>query len=145
MLIQEVCYSICIPIFYHPATLLPRLLVYRIAFILHMFDLWLYSSWNLFYSLGWYGTYVAGMSPVLVCVSSLHLYTLSFNTYACIPIGIPIFTIPRLSLFLSISIWTTATRLELFMLIWTKVCLFYILYVSFTCAILWFIWHLFDV
>ena len=51
-----------------------------------------------------YGTYVASHCPMLVCVIRAHLYTLSFNTYACIPIGIPRFTIPRVSLFLSISI-----------------------------------------
>ena len=51
-----------------------------------------------------YGTYVASHSPMVVLVIRVFLYTLSFNTYACIPIGIPIFTIPRLSLTLSISI-----------------------------------------
>jgi len=47
-----------------------------------------------------YGTYVAGMSPVLVCVSSLHLYTFTFNSYGCIPIGTSCTTIPRLSIFM---------------------------------------------
>jgi hypothetical protein len=51
-----------------------------------------------------YGTCVASHCTILIIVNRAHLYTLSFNTYACIPIGIPIFTIPRLSLFLSISI-----------------------------------------
>jgi hypothetical protein len=50
---------------------------------------------------------VASHSP-MVNYSSLvirvFLYTLSFNTYGSIPIGIPIFTIPRLSFFISISI-----------------------------------------
>ena len=76
-----------------------------------------------------YGTYVASHCPMLVLVIRAFLYTLSFNTYSCIPIGIPIFTIPRLSLFLSISIWSVAFLSELIMFIWVKVCLFYILYV----------------
>ena len=76
-----------------------------------------------------YGTYVASHCPMLVLVIRAFLYTLSFNTYSCIPIGIPIFTIPRLSLFLSISIWSVAFLSELIIFIWVKVCLFYILYV----------------
>ena len=64
-----------------------------------------------------------------IVVYKAHYLSLSFNTYACIPIGIPIFTIPRLSLFLSISIWSVAFLSELIMFIWVKVCLFYILYV----------------
>jgi hypothetical protein len=45
-----------------------------------------------------YGTYVACEMPMLVLVIRVFLYTLSFNTYSSIPIGIPIFTIPDLSL-----------------------------------------------
>ena len=51
-----------------------------------------------------YGSYVASHCPILVLVYRAFLYTLSFNTYSCIPIGIPVFTIPRLSLFSRISI-----------------------------------------
>jgi len=51
-----------------------------------------------------YGSYVASHCPILVIVCRAFLYTLSFNTIACIPIGIPIFTIPSLSLFSRISI-----------------------------------------
>ena len=51
-----------------------------------------------------YGTYVASHCPLLVCIIRAHLYTLSFNTYACIPIAIPVLLIPSLRLYLSISI-----------------------------------------
>ena len=67
--------------------------------------------------------------PVLCLVEIVFLYLLSFNTYAMIPRGIPIFTIPRLSLFLRLSIWLVASLSELMLFLLVKVCLFYISYV----------------
>ena len=51
-----------------------------------------------------YGTYVACHCPILVMVFRVFLLLLLFNTYSCIPNANSMFTIPRLSLFLSISI-----------------------------------------
>jgi ABC-type amino acid transport system permease subunit len=40
-----------------------------------------------------YGTYVASHCPMLVCVVGAHLYTLSFNTYAWLPLGVALIII----------------------------------------------------